>query len=132
MTTIEESKKERKKEVSKRERKTSAFIPPTLEDIKAYVKEKGYDVDPKGFFDYFTVGDWKDSQGKPVKNWKQKIITWANKGTSIRNKMPRFDYEQREYKDSDFEHLYLDLDSEDFDAENGIVKTIDISKKGAN
>lgn len=56
--------------------KPTVFIKPTIDEIKAYCTERCNDVDPIKFFDYFTAGDWKDSEGKPVKNWKQKIITW--------------------------------------------------------
>lgn len=61
------------------------FIPPTLEEIEAYCRDRNNNVDAKKFFDYYSVSDWKDKDGKPVKNWKQKIITWEgsrNKNTS--------------------------------------------------
>lgn len=63
------------KEKNKRLGRTK-FTPPTLEEVQAYCKERGNKVDAKAFFDYFTTGGWKDSKGNPVKNWKQKIITW--------------------------------------------------------
>jgi len=69
--------KENKKENEKREVKR--FAPPTLDEVKAYVTEKGLSVDPVKFFDYFTEGNWIDSKGNPVRNWKQKLLTWANK-----------------------------------------------------
>ena len=52
---------------------------PTLDEIRAYIDEKGYPVDPETFYNYFTEGEWLDSKGEPVKSWKQKVITWANK-----------------------------------------------------
>lgn len=52
------------------------FVPPKLDDINAYITEKGLIVNGQVFLDYFTAGNWKDSEGKPVKNWKQKLITW--------------------------------------------------------
>lgn len=55
------------------------FAPPTLDEVRAYVTEKGLSVDPVKFFDYFTEGNWIDSKGNPVRNWKQKILTWDNK-----------------------------------------------------
>jgi len=61
----------------KRVRKEKKFIPPTLEQITEYIKTNDYNVDPKKFFDYFTVSDWVDSKGKRVRNWKQKVITWS-------------------------------------------------------
>lgn len=56
--------------------KKKAFMPPTLPEVQEYVKERGLMIDPAAFFDYFTEGEWKDSEGKPVKNWKQKALTW--------------------------------------------------------
>lgn len=52
------------------------FVPPTLEQVREYCIERGSKVDPVKFFDYFTAGGWKDSKGNPVKNWKQKLLTW--------------------------------------------------------
>lgn len=61
------------------EPKRKRFVPPTLEEVQAYCKERGNNVDANRFFDYYEQGGWKDSAGKPVKNWKQKLITWENK-----------------------------------------------------
>lgn len=62
--------------LKKNKRTINKFIPPTLEEIKAYITEKNYNVNPKTFYDYFTAGDWVDKNGSPVRSWKQKIITW--------------------------------------------------------
>lgn len=56
-------------------------LPPSYDEIAAYCKERNSPVDPKAFYDYFTAGDWKDSKGNKVKNWKQKIITWEKNAT---------------------------------------------------
>lgn len=57
-------------------KKSKVFVPPTLEEVQSYCIERNNNVDAKAFYDYFNEGDWKDSQGNKVKNWKQKIITW--------------------------------------------------------
>lgn len=49
---------------------------PSLEEIKEYVSENNLDVEPDFFFNYFEVGNWIDSKGNKVKNWKQKLWTW--------------------------------------------------------
>lgn len=54
---------------------TKKFIPPTLQEAEDYVREKNLSVDPEWFINYFEAGEWKDSNGKPVKNWKQKMWT---------------------------------------------------------
>lgn len=62
---------------SRKKRTAKPFVPPTLEEVKAYAEEKGYDIDCEYFWRYYTEGDWIDGQGKPVLNWKQKLITWV-------------------------------------------------------
>ena len=61
------------------EPKRKRFVPPTLEEVQAYCRDRNKHVDPKRFFDYYEQGGWKDSKGNSVKNWKQKLITWENK-----------------------------------------------------
>ena len=74
-----ESKKE--KEIEKEieiENKSSnkRFVPPTLEEVKAYCRERNSPVDPNEFYEYFTAGNWYDAKGQRVTRWKQKLITW--------------------------------------------------------
>lgn len=52
------------------------IIPKTFEEVEKYITEKNLAVDPKAFWDFFTVGKWVDSRGNPVYNWKQKAQTW--------------------------------------------------------
>ena len=59
-----------------RNSKERKFTPPTLEEVKAYCQERNSPVDAQQFFEYYEVSSWKDSKGNPVKNWKQKLITW--------------------------------------------------------
>ena len=56
--------------------KKKEFTPPTIEQVEAYAKERGREDLAKQFFDYFNAGDWVDSNGAPVRSWKQKFITW--------------------------------------------------------
>lgn len=65
------------KKVIKRDKRK--FTPPTFDDVSTYCKERNSSVDPKKFFDYFNAGNWIDSKGNPVRNWKQKIITWEGR-----------------------------------------------------
>lgn len=59
-----------------------SFMPPKLEEVDAYCRERNNYVDAKRFFDYYSAGNWKDKDGKPVKNWKQKMIAnWERNAT---------------------------------------------------
>ncbi len=66
--------KDKKKNKSK-----NVFIPPTQEEVEAYCKEKGYDIDTEFFFRYYTASNWKRRDGTPVLNWKQTVVTWVKK-----------------------------------------------------
>lgn len=79
---------------------------PTLEEIQNYISEKQLKVDAKQFYDYFEVGDWIDSKGNKVKNWKQKLLTWNKYGTQGKEiKQTNFNnYEKRNY--SNLNDLY--------------------------
>ena len=55
---------------------TPKFHPPTLDDVNQYVLEKNLHVSAKKFWEYYDAGGWIDAKGNPVKNWKQKLLTW--------------------------------------------------------
>jgi uncharacterized protein YdaU (DUF1376 family) len=59
------------------------FVLPTKEQVKEYaISRNRLDLLDK-FFDYYSEGDWKDKDGKKVKNWKQKFIAWENRNTKV-------------------------------------------------
>lgn len=69
----------------KNRKESGRFTPPTLDEVTAYVQSRGNLIDPKKFWDYYEAAGWKDSKGQPVKNWKQKAITWENHRTPQSN-----------------------------------------------
>ena len=76
------SKSKRKSKIKENIEKKSGFVPPTLDEVKAYCKERGNNVDPEKFYEYYNTGNWKDGKGNSVKNWKQKVITWERNNTT--------------------------------------------------
>lgn len=74
VSNINRIRQDKEKEKSKRK----VFTPPTLEEVQNYIEEKGLNVEGDYFYNYFTTGNWIDSKGNEVKNWKQKLITWSN------------------------------------------------------
>lgn len=48
------------------------FIPPTKLEVIGYFTTHGYTEDSaRKFYNYYNP-EWKDSNGKPVRNWEQK------------------------------------------------------------
>lgn len=73
---------------SKHSRKKKEFIPPSLNEVEQYVEENGLVIDAKYFFDFYAAGEWHDSSGKPVQNWKQKALTWNRREQKERKSKP--------------------------------------------
>lgn len=90
-----------------KDKKRGRFTPPTLEEVRAYCEERKSSVDPERFFEYFQTGGWKDSKGNPVRNWKQKVITWEKHSDQPQKKQnPFLQFDQHEY---DFDALEKEL-----------------------
>ena len=73
---------------------------PTLTEIQNYISEKNLNVDAKQFYDYFEAGNWIDSKGNKVRNWRQKILTWSKYSMPIKQeKKVDKSFSQRNYGD---------------------------------
>lgn len=59
-------------------KRTSTNKHPTIEEVKAYVQEKGYHFDAQEFFDYYDAGNWTLGNGKKVTSWKRCCVTWES------------------------------------------------------
>jgi len=72
------------------------FIPPTIDEVRAYCAEKGYTVDADRFVDYYTSNGWKVGKN-PMKDWKAAVRTWNrqdNPKASNVNPMPSYGGEE--------------------------------------
>jgi hypothetical protein len=49
------------------------FKPPTLQEFSNYCEEHGYKGIAERAYRGYAAADWKDSQGKQIKSWKQKL-----------------------------------------------------------
>jgi hypothetical protein len=60
--------------------KTNIIQKPLQAEVIAYFLEKGSTEDrAKKAFEYYEAGNWTDSKGNKVKNWKQKMLAnWIN------------------------------------------------------
>lgn len=54
----------------------SRFVPPTIDEIKAYCLERKNTVDAERFFDFYSANGWVQGRGKPIKDWKAAVRTW--------------------------------------------------------
>lgn len=55
--------------------KRKRFIPPTLDNVKAYCQERGNNVDPERFMAYYESNGWMVGRNK-MKDWKAAVRSW--------------------------------------------------------
>ena len=68
------------------------FVPPTVEEVSAFVSEQGYTVDPVAFVSWYESNGWKVGRNT-MKNWKAAVVTWERKNTGSSAKTYNYDYE---------------------------------------
>lgn len=72
-----EKEKDKEKEKEKgNEKNKKIFIPPTPADVGAYCREKGYDIDPEAFVDFYTSKGWMIGKNK-MSDWRAAVRTWT-------------------------------------------------------
>lgn len=57
-------------------KKSNIFIPPTDQEVKEYVTEKGYHFNPAEFVPFYQTRGWKMKGGEPMKDWKAGCRYW--------------------------------------------------------
>ena len=82
-----------------------AFAPPTLDQVKAYCKERKNGVDPHKWHDFYTAKGWMVGKNK-MRDWRAAVRTWEP------GSRPRVEYpEHRPLTKDELEAGYEALDS---------------------
>lgn len=82
-TTIEEYKEgNNKKEEPKGSKKK--FIPPTVDDVRAYCQERNNKVDPQKFVDFYSCKGWMVGKNH-MKDWKAAVRTWEKSSSQSKD-----------------------------------------------
>lgn len=58
-----------------------SFVKPTVDEVKAYCKERGKGVDPERWWNYYEANGWKVGKN-PMRNWQAAVRTWE-KGYAV-------------------------------------------------
>lgn len=67
--------RDRDRDREDRSPKRTRFVPPTIEEIAAYCRERGNTVDAEHFHAHYTANGWKVGKN-PMKDWKAAVRTW--------------------------------------------------------
>lgn len=59
-------------------KKRDVFVPPTLDEVRQYVLDKGKPLDPVMFFNFYESKGWMVGKNR-MKNWHAAVETWLRK-----------------------------------------------------
>ena len=62
----------------KAETQRKRFVPPSVDEVRAYCMERGNSVDPQTFVDFYAGKDWMVGKTKMV-DWKACVRTWERR-----------------------------------------------------
>ena len=62
----------------KKENALRAFVVPSVEEVRAYLAEKGYGFDPESFVAFYASKGWKVGT-VPMKDWRAACVTWQKR-----------------------------------------------------
>lgn len=94
------------KNKDKDETESNGNIPPTVDEVAEYCKERGNGISAEHFIDYYTSRGWVLTNGKKVRDWRACVRLWErNNGkwgaqqvsTARKGTVAAQDYEQRSY-----------------------------------
>lgn len=97
--------------------KSKKFIKPTLEEVKSYIEENNYRVDPEEWFNYYESNGWKVGRN-PMKDWKACVRRWNSQnktntkpgaGKTVRP-VPEWYGKKQESTTKPIEEVLVDLD----------------------
>lgn len=71
---------------------TTKFIPPTIEQVQEYCKERNNTVDAEKFVNHYAASNWFRGKTK-IKNWKACVITWEK---NEKDKQPTYQKPKQE------------------------------------
>ena len=90
------------------------FHPPTVEEVRSYCTDRGNNVDPQTFVDFYEAKGWMVGSNH-MKDWRACVRTWeknrVDRGRGKQN--PALKYEQKPINQTDFDALVVNFEEED-------------------
>lgn len=64
------------------------FVPPLIEEVKAYCEERGNTINAQHWYDHYSSNGWKVGSNK-MKDWQAAVRTWEQKQKGYSNGQSR-------------------------------------------
>lgn len=68
--------------------KRKCFTPPTVDEVRAYCQERGNNIDPQRFVDFYESKGWFVGKNK-MKSWEAAVRNWESRDKQNTPKQPK-------------------------------------------
>ena len=88
------------------EKRSTRFIPPTVEEVRDYCNERNNNIDAENFVDYYESKGWMIGRNK-MKDWKASVRTWErNEYSKPKNKVGSNGIRLAENRDDSLDDIF--------------------------
>lgn len=102
-TKVLTTNKQNTKNKGKTTHKSSKFVAPTVEEVKAYCEERNNGIDAQRFVDYYQARGWMTGKNH-IKDWKACVRTWErNTGYNNQSNDYKPNVQEQSQDTSDFD-----------------------------
>lgn len=100
---LKEKKRKEYKEILSKESTKKGFVPPTVEEVRAYCIERGNGINAEQFVASYQQKGWKVGKARtPMEDWKAAVRYWET--TGYNDPKPK-----TQYRNADLERLEVQL-----------------------
>lgn len=82
-TESETEAEDRESRAAKQPKRPSRFVPPTVEEVRAYCAERQNSIGAELFVDFYQTRGWTVGKGK-MKDWRAAVRTWESRDRTDR------------------------------------------------
>ena len=86
----------------KEDARAKRFAPPSLSEVADYCRERGNQVNPQTFLDFYASKGWRVGN-TPMKDWKAAVRTWEQREKTGGKTDSAQNYGQRDYDEHELE-----------------------------
>ena len=80
-------------------KKNPKFNKPTVDEIKAYCREKGYNVNAEHFYNYYEANGWRVGRNA-MKSWRAAVTNWNSRDKAAGTAWATSDTKTEKYADA--------------------------------
>ena len=94
-----------------KKKRTSHFVPPSLEELQSFISDNSYNVNAETFINHYDAVGWKVGKNK-MKDWKAAVRSWNSRNKEVKKQTTQRTDELPDWWNNESESKELIVDRE--------------------